>query len=181
MRGFILITFIASVIFIAGCTTGSNEQVFCTEEAKICADGTAVGRNPEKNCEFDPCTVEFVVDADQCEGGKVATCTNGKQYDRWNVVDGKCFEINYFVDPCQDFSGGRVMQITQEICQNAGGSWNECGSPCAGAGQDFCILMCQQQCECGGIAGFTCPVGYDCRLSGKIADEIGVCVPRENV
>ena len=66
--------------------------------------------------------------------------------------------------------------ITKQECKDANGFWNECGSPCAGTGADFCIQMCQVQCECGGIAGFNCPEGYKCRLSGKIADEIGVCV-----
>jgi len=27
----------------------------CTKEAKICPDGSTVGRNPDKNCEFDAC------------------------------------------------------------------------------------------------------------------------------
>ena len=66
--------------------------------------------------------------------------------------------------------------ITEQQCNEAGGHWNECGSPCAGTGADFCIEMCQVQCECGGIAGFNCPKGYKCRLSGKIMDEMGVCI-----
>lgn len=66
--------------------------------------------------------------------------------------------------------------ITKQQCVEAGGHWNTCGSPCAGTGADFCIEMCQVQCECSGIAGFNCPEGYKCRLSGKIADEMGVCV-----
>lgn len=66
--------------------------------------------------------------------------------------------------------------ITREQCKNANGYWNECGSPCAGTGAKMCIQMCQIQCECSGIAGFSCPEGYKCRLAGKIADEIGVCV-----
>lgn len=65
--------------------------------------------------------------------------------------------------------------IIKQQCEQAGGKWNECGSPCAGTGADFCIEMCQVQCECG-IAGFSCPEGFKCRLSGKIADEIGVCM-----
>ncbi len=69
-----------------------------------------------------------------------------------------------------------IETITPEICEEAGGSWNECGSPCAGTNAEVCIQMCSAQCECGGIAGFTCPDGYKCRLSGKVADEIGVCV-----
>ncbi len=66
--------------------------------------------------------------------------------------------------------------ITKQQCTEADGHWNECGSPCAGTGADFCIEMCQVQCECSGIAGFGCPKGFKCRLSGKIADEMGVCV-----
>jgi hypothetical protein len=67
--------------------------------------------------------------------------------------------------------------ITRQQCIDAGGSWNECGSPCAGTDAEMCIQVCQTQCECGGIAGFGCPEGYKCRLSGKIADEMGVCIP----
>jgi len=66
--------------------------------------------------------------------------------------------------------------ITKQQCQEANGYWNECGSPCAGTGADFCIQVCQVQCECSGIAGFGCPEGFKCRLTGKIADEMGVCI-----
>jgi len=66
--------------------------------------------------------------------------------------------------------------ITKQQCNDAGGHWNECGSPCAGTDADFCIEMCLTQCECGGIAGFGCPEGFKCRLTGTIADEMGVCV-----
>ena len=69
-----------------------------------------------------------------------------------------------------------VGGISKQQCEQAFGHWNECGSPCAGTGADFCIEMCQVQCECGGIAGFGCPEGYQCRLSGNIADEMGVCI-----
>lgn len=66
--------------------------------------------------------------------------------------------------------------ITEEQCEQAGGNWNECGSPCAGTGAEICIQVCQPQCECGGIAGFNCPNGFKCRLSGKTADEMGACI-----
>ena len=68
--------------------------------------------------------------------------------------------------------------ITKQQCTDANGYWNECGSPCAGTGADFCIEICQVQCECGGIAGFQCPEGFKCRLTGTIADEIGVCIAK---
>ena len=66
--------------------------------------------------------------------------------------------------------------ITKQQCTEANGYWNECGSPCAGTDAEVCIQVCQAQCECGGIAGFSCPEGYKCRLTGKIADEMGVCI-----
>ena len=66
--------------------------------------------------------------------------------------------------------------ITKQQCEQANGHWNECGSPCAGTNAEVCIQVCQVQCECSGIAGFGCPSGYKCRLTGKIADEMGVCV-----
>ena len=68
--------------------------------------------------------------------------------------------------------------VTRQQCVEAGGSWNECGSPCAGTNADSCIERCQVQCECGGIAGFGCPEGFKCRLSGRIADEMGVCIKK---
>lgn len=68
-------------------------------------------------------------------------------------------------------------EMTPELCESARGKWTECGSPCAGMGEKFCIEMCEEMCQCGGIAGFGCPDGYHCRLSGKIADEMGKCVP----
>jgi len=72
---------------------------------------------------------------------------------------------------CGGFGG-----VTKLQCAKAGGKWNDCGSPCVGTDAEICIQVCSPQCECGGIAGFKCPSGFKCRLSGKIADEIGVCV-----
>ncbi len=90
-------------------------------------------------------------------------------------------------NPAEDTNDGNIDEtptetdsgfegISEEQCKDAGGSWNECGSPCAGTNAEVCIQMCRAQCECGGIAGFSCPQGYTCKLSGKIADEMGVCV-----
>ncbi len=42
----------------AGCSyrcDGDEPPVACTMEAKLCPDGSAVGRNAGNNCEFDPC------------------------------------------------------------------------------------------------------------------------------
>ncbi len=49
----IIILSLAAILLVSGCT--QEEQVACTLDAKICPDGTAVGRDPENNCEFYPC------------------------------------------------------------------------------------------------------------------------------
>ena len=77
-------------------------------------------------------------------------------------------------DGCKADCGG-VAGITKLQCTKAGGNWNDCGSPCAGTDAEFCIAVCSPQCECDNTK-FKCPVGFKCRLSGKIKDEIGVCV-----
>jgi hypothetical protein len=47
---------LAGMVLIAvGCTSQPTSQIACTMEAKACPDGSSVGRNPEKNCEFNPC------------------------------------------------------------------------------------------------------------------------------
>jgi len=51
MKKLLLVGFLALALILSGCV----QPQACTEEAKICPDGTVVGRNPALNCEFDPC------------------------------------------------------------------------------------------------------------------------------
>lgn len=84
-----------------------------------------------------------------------------------------------FISSCNLFQNQdkkEIKEMSKELCENSGGNWNECSSPCLGTDAEVCIQVCVAQCECGGIAGFKCPKVYECKLSGKIADEIGVCV-----
>ena len=67
-----MILAILGVILINGCA--QEEQIIdeggmiaCTEEAKICPDGTAVGRNPELDCEFDPCPEAEEIDKEEAK------------------------------------------------------------------------------------------------------------------
>ncbi len=69
------------------------------------------------------------------------------------------------------------FELTPETCAAGGGQWTECGSPCVGTDAEVCITVCEAQCQCGGFAGWTCPQGYTCRLTGRIADELGKCIP----
>jgi|GEM_PF-3169363 len=55
-------------------TPGAGGHVACTMEAKICPDGTSVGRVPPK-CEFAPCggsNVKCIADVKKCSNGKYA-------------------------------------------------------------------------------------------------------------
>ena len=52
----VLIGILLSVAFL-GC---AEPEEGCTAEAKVCPDGSNVGRNPELGCEFNPCPGEEV-------------------------------------------------------------------------------------------------------------------------
>jgi hypothetical protein len=41
-----------ALLLAAGC---ASEPVFCTMDAKLCPDGSYVGRDATRNCEFKPC------------------------------------------------------------------------------------------------------------------------------
>lgn len=122
-----------------------------------------IDENMDISQEVDEMPAEDEKDAENQEKG------DSGSPDDWVVNENEGSETEGKVG----FSG-----ISKEQCEQAGGAWNECGSPCAGTNSDFCIQVCQVQCECGGFAGFDCPKDFKCRLSGKIADEIGVCVER---
>jgi len=54
-----LFIIIALSLVLTGCSGFQSKQVACTMEAKLCPDGTAVGRSGP-NCEFAPCPGETV-------------------------------------------------------------------------------------------------------------------------
>jgi len=51
--------------------TDDTSGVVCTKEAKLCPDGSSVGRDPHNNCEFEPCPSEIVCidDVKLCSDG----------------------------------------------------------------------------------------------------------------
>jgi len=50
---------IIGILFISGYIQKADSQnQGCTEDAKVCPDGTAVGRDPSNNCEFFKCSDE---------------------------------------------------------------------------------------------------------------------------
>ena len=139
-----------------------EEPVACTLDAKLCPDGTVVGR-VAPDCEFEPCPDETQPvgcpeDARVCPDGTVV------------VREG----------PDCEFAACPTEKMTEELCSSAGGNWNDCSSRCklANQGRDdiACIAVCEALCECAGIAGFGCPEGYSCKTPPGIADALGYCV-----
>lgn len=57
MRVALILLFIISLFLIIGCAD-VTKPIVCTQEAKICPDGTAVGRIPP-DCNFQECPSDF--------------------------------------------------------------------------------------------------------------------------
>lgn len=104
-----------AIIIMAGCTSPPVGPVACTQEAKICPDGSSVGRNSSLNCEFDPCpsggvgmpnpASKFCVDAGyeneirkNADGSEAGYCvfTNGKECEEWAFYRGECTDVDSF-------------------------------------------------------------------------------------
>lgn len=60
---FIIIIIVLGLLFIQSLNApqilieDDNDGMACTLDAKLCPDGTSVGRNPNNNCEFYNCPV----------------------------------------------------------------------------------------------------------------------------
>lgn len=61
--------------------------------------------------------------------------------------------------------------LTEASCQDAGGTWNPCGSACRIDPEAICIELCVEYCECKG--DLECPSGYTC---GDFVEGVGVCL-----
>jgi len=68
-KSMFFVSFLASLLLLSGCL--QNQPRACTEEAKLCPDGSYVGRTGP-NCEFAPCP-----NATGCEGYPVDACPAG--------------------------------------------------------------------------------------------------------
>ena len=67
-----------TVFVVSGC---SKTPLACTQEAKLCSDGTAVGRNGSNNCEFSACPADKIYIGESPEKCQVIKfmCTEGRQ------------------------------------------------------------------------------------------------------
>jgi len=65
-RSFIIVAIIIIALLVI---IQSSPKIACTEEAKLCPDGSAVGRVPP-NCEFAPCPSEYCQSNSDCVGAE---------------------------------------------------------------------------------------------------------------
>ena len=98
------------VLFLASCN--SNGPVACTEDAKLCPDGTAVGRIPP-NCEFAGCPSE----KSDCDYNNEIKKYVGKSQDECSRIRFICEQSReYFSDECG--CGCKLKEGKNEIAEN---------------------------------------------------------------
>ena len=132
-----------------GVCRAKEDFIACTEDAKICPDGSAVGRDPALNCKFAPCPGDGDCEPYVCEDGSThPRCTE----------DGH--PIAYFAHPCHLDPAERCNTYTydgepEEYCATCGNGVCETKETCTssncsanGACTDDCgPLYCPQDCE----------------------------------
>ncbi len=93
-----LIIVLAFIYITASGCLQPDGPVACTADAKICPDGSAVGRIPP-DCEFAPCPEKPL----KCIDGEIKfkTCPDGiTTFASKNCINGTWVDIFYIRDPC---------------------------------------------------------------------------------
>ncbi len=136
---FVIFGLILMVLVFSGCVQEAKKPVACTLDAKVCPDGSVVGRvGPD--CEFAKCpetTTEPATDTplpkhfpktpipsvqSVCAEGetKDAVCPDGvTSYLFENCVDGEWHTVMYIRDPCTHVSGTSKIDSFED-CVAAG-------------------------------------------------------------
>jgi len=76
--------------------SGNEEEIVCTADAKECPDGSYVGRNPDLNCEFNPCPAKR---DDYCKMLTREECDDDTRCEHV-IVDNDCEDS--IERPCED-------------------------------------------------------------------------------
>src|SRR3989344_9274407 len=112
MRRIIILLSIIATLFLLSCT--QNNPVACTEEAKICPDGSAVGRTGP-NCEFADCPAP---PNPNCDYETFEKKYVGKSPDECSRIKFQCEQNRaYFQDECG--CGCKLIEsnTTQTACE----------------------------------------------------------------
>ncbi len=178
-------------IFIIGCTNQIDiGRTFCNKDSdcipeQCCHPNSVTNKNFAPNCQGISCS-EICQGPLDCGAGEIK-CINSICTIKPSIIvtpekptEPKCGDNtcdlnekqnNTCPKDCGGFSG-----ITKRQCEQAGGHWNDCGSPCLGVTTHYCIQVCSTQCECGGPNNWMCPYDFTCRLTGNYQNELGVCI-----
>ena len=166
MKIFTIVSILTIVALCLGCAPDDNQ----TGDIDPGLETPLPTNPPEPTAETQETPDETqVVGGDKDEHG----CIGSAGY-VWCEAKQKC--LREWEEACEEDS----MEIE---CIAAGGNWNECSNRCMleNVGQENvpCPTICEQLCECGGIAGFSCPEGYICKVAEGVADAMGYCDEEE--
>jgi hypothetical protein len=82
----------------SGDLNDSNHSLVCTQEAKLCSDGSYVSRNSNNGCKFNECPEynETIVGAScgTVTPGYQNECCENKGYDEWDAEEFACIKSN---------------------------------------------------------------------------------------
>lgn len=165
----------------------TEEPVACTMDARVCPDGTAVGRIPP-NCEFEECPI--VQDEVKTFTGVISNINYGCE------VDGVCSigvgKGNVIVlkgeGPDASEPRGTIPEgildssklnnfLRKQVEVHAKTDGGRTDSYTIYGSKSFYIkLIDSAKMTCGGIAGKVCPSGYYCKYDGTYPDAAGTCL-----
>jgi putative hemolysin len=180
MKYLIMILAIASLVILSGCTA----MRACTQEAKLCADGTSVGRQGP-NCEFPECPSgekSYVsTDLEQCKVIKFM-CVEGKKPFQDNKGCG-CEPATQIANPasvyCKDNGGALEIRTAADgsqtgywtltdgtVCEEWAYMRGECSAPSCGNG----ICEKGEATECPACLDLNPPCNSPCTLGSCPTD-----------
>lgn len=169
----------------------TTAPVSCTLDAKICPDGTAVGR-VAPNCEFEKCpttasngrkfTGQITSISYECHMDGICSIGVGKGsiiLEKGEGPPGESRERGTFPEGLlnedkKSFYIGKSVEVFAESPDGRTDSYTLFGST------DYYVKLLDTsttiQTMCGGIAGKICPNGYYCKYNGTYPDASGTCL-----
>jgi len=155
------IVFILTIFFVL-LLVGCSVPKACTQEAKICPDGSSVGRIGP-NCEFPTCP-ESKLKINECNASQRGqSCEDGyNPVCAWYNQSIKCVKYpcaGTYANSCEACRDVKVAYWTegpcpktdaelQSACRDAGGDWLPDSKECVGISQEQCSILNGKFNEC---------------------------------